>query len=144
MTDNEIMKETEDFVVLDEESCSEAISPSVSKKVDTETARHVANIVNTSDSNNKEYNIKVVDAISELARRSSENPEMAATFRLYAEDINRNSAIVNDNYNKKNEIIGKVVLCLGLGVWTTGVCYFGYSVYKNPKCLQNLHRIRKK
>ena len=39
MTDNEIMKETEDFIVLDGEDCSEAISPSASKQVDTEATK---------------------------------------------------------------------------------------------------------
>lgn len=140
MTDNEIMKETEDFIVLDGEDCSEAISPSASKQVDTEAVHYVANIVNTSDINNKEYNIKVVDTIYRLAELSSKNPEQAETFRLYAEDINRNSAIVNDNHHKKNEIIG-VVSCLGFGVCTGGVVY---SIYKNPEWLQNLFRVRKK
>ena len=143
MTDNEIMKETEDFIVLDEEDCSEAISPSAPKQVDTEAVRHVANVVNTADNNNKEYNIKVINAISDIAKCNCDHPEMTDTLRLYAEDINRNSAIVNDNYNKKNEIIGKVVSYLGIGVCTGGFVYFGYSIYKNPEWFQNLFRIRK-
>ena len=141
MTENEIMKDAEEFVVLEGEERGEDALFADPIQATADAIKRIAESVNTADTNNKEFNNKAIDARLKLAELTCEHPEMKDTLRLYAEDSNSNTASVNDNYNSKNEIIGNIFFWLLIGVCGGGA---GYIAYKNPELLQPLFKVSKK
>ncbi len=139
MTENEILKAEEDFVVLDGENSKGDNHPTDPTQVAAEAVQHMAESINTADKNNKEFNIKAVDARRQLAKLTCQHPEMKDALRLYAEDINENAATVNENYKAKNENLASVFWVIVGGLFGVGVGIGGaYLGCKQPKLFQPL------